>query len=103
MNDFEPRRTIAEEAQCARRIAAAQDETVGAAGEPIDEVVEDAAQPGKAFEGSQLEEFVEQKRRRTAAGSLRPAEKCQRRVECGASTGRGAVERRKRRRVGDRA
>ena len=71
VDDFEARRAIAQQPQRARDVAAGQDEAVAARRQAVDEVVQHAAQAGKAFERAQLEELVEQERRRLAAAGAR--------------------------------
>ena len=78
MNHFEARRSIAQQPQRARRVAARQHEAVAAGAEAVDEVVQHAAQAREALEGAQLQELVEQERRRLAAARARPREEAER-------------------------
>ncbi len=89
VNDFEARRAVAQQPQRARRVAAGQDEPVAAGRQAVDEVVQHPAQARKAFEGAELEELVEQERRRLAAAGARAVEERQRRVEGRARAGGG--------------
>src|SRR5439155_7166751 len=102
-NHFEARGSIAQQPYRPRRVPARENDAVAARGEAIDQIVEHAAQAGKALERPQLEEFVEDERRRFAGPGLRAAEEGERRVEGGPRAGRNLVAHREWRRVHDRA
>ena len=81
VDDLELRRRVAQDAQRARRVARCQHEPVAARGERADEIAQHGAQAGEALERAQLEELVEQERRRRIARRARRAEPGERRVE----------------------
>ena len=87
MNHLEPRRPIAQQPQRARDVAAREHEAVAARGQAVHELVEHATQPRKALEGPQLEELVEQERRRLAGPRPRAAEERQGGIEGRAGAG----------------
>ena len=102
MDDFEPRRPIAQQPQRARRVAAGQDETVAARAQPVDQVVQHAAETGKAFEGAQLEELVEQEGGVVGAAGAGPRHESQRLIERRTGCRRpGGIDDRERRGGGD--
>ena len=80
MTSNRPRRSRSRRS-VARDVAAGQDEAVAAGGKSVEEIVEHAAQAGEALERAQLEELVEQERRRFAVRRAGAREKGERRVE----------------------
>src|SRR5205085_10903419 len=81
VDDFEPRRPIAQQPNRSRRVTAREDEPVPAGGQSLDELVQNAAQAWEALERAQLEEFIEQERRGIAAHRAATPQKRERRVE----------------------
>ena len=64
VDDLEPGRRVAQQPVRPRHVARGQDEPVAARCEHVDQVAQDRAQAGEALERAQLEELVEQERRR---------------------------------------
>ena len=81
VDDLKLVRRVAEHAQRAGRVARGQHETVAVGGKRRDEVAQDGAQAGEALEGPQLQELVEEERRRRIARGTRGAEPGERGVE----------------------
>ena len=91
VNHFEAGRPLVQQPERTRGVPAGEDETILAGREAIHEIVQDGPEPREALECAQLEELVEEERRRLAAGGPGAREKRQ----CG-------VEGRTRSRRGDR-
>ena len=102
VDDFEARRSIAEQPQGAHDVPAREHEPVTAQRDTVDEFVEDPAQAGKAFERAQLEELVEQEGDRIAAAGARPGEVLHRLVKRGARAALSRIASRDRRTRGNR-
>ena len=81
VDDLELRRRIAQQPVRARGVSAGQHEPVAARRERADQIAQHGAQPGEALERAQLEELVEQERRRRRAGRARRVEERERGVE----------------------
>jgi hypothetical protein len=80
-NDLELRRCIAKQTVRACRVPGGQHEAVAAGRQRSEQIAKHRPQSGKAFERSQLEEFVEQERSRQVAGRPDGIEKRQRSIE----------------------
>ena len=107
MDDLELVGRIAQHAERARGVTGRQDEPVAVGGERRDEVAQHRPQAGKALEGPQFQELVEEKRGWRVARRARGAEPGERGVEGRAggrigAYGRGARVERERRHVADR-
>src|SRR5439155_21317512 len=80
----------------ARHVAAREHESVAAGREAVDAVVQQGAPTGKALEGPQLEELVEEERGRLVGRRAGASEERERRVER-----RARADRSRRRGIGD--
>ncbi len=81
VHHLEARGGVAQQPMRARDVAGGQHEAVRALRQRVEQIAEDVAQAGEAFERPQLEHFVEQERARLAARRARRVEEREQGVE----------------------